>query len=37
MPFLDNFSQWKKLDTKNQRVNLTEIKFQTVNCKIRKK
>ena len=37
MPFLDNFSQWKKLDTKNQRVNPTEIKFQTVNCKIRKK
>ena len=37
MSLLDNFNQWNKLDTKNQRVNRTEIKFPTVNNKIRKK
>ena len=36
MSFLDNFSQWNKLD-KSQRVNSTEIKFPMVNHKIRKK
>ena len=36
--FLDNFSQWNKLDIKTQRVNPTEMNFATVNCnKIRKK
>ena len=37
MSFLDNFSQWNKLDTKNQRAKHTKINFPTVNRKIRKK
>ena len=37
MSFLDNFSQWKKLDTKNQRANPNEIKYLTVNHKITRK
>ena len=37
MSFLDNFSQWNKLDTKNQRAKHTKMNFPTVNCKIRKK
>ena len=37
MSFLDNFSQWKKLDTKNQRANPNEIKYLTVNRKITRK
>ena len=37
MSFLDKFSQWNKLYTKNQRSNLTDMKFLTVNRKIRKK
>ena len=35
--FLDTFSQWNKLDTKNQRTNPTEMKFPTIDRKIRKK
>ena len=35
MSFLDNFSQWSKLDTKNQRTNPTKMNFPTVNRKIR--
>ena len=35
MSFLDNFSQWSKLDTKNQRANPTKMNFPTVNRKIR--
>ena len=37
MSFLDKFSQWNKLDTKNQRENSTGMKFPMVNCKVRKK
>ena len=37
MSFLDNFSRWSKVDTKNQRPNPTKINFETVNRKIRKK
>ena len=37
MSFLDNFSRWSKVDTKNQRANPTKINFATVNRKIRKK
>ena len=37
MSFLDNFSQWSKLDTKNQRANPTKMNFPTVNRKIRTK
>ena len=37
MSFVDNFSQWNKLDGKNQRANPTEMKFATVHCKIRQK
>ena len=37
MLFLDNFSQWSKLDTKNQRANHTKMNFPTVNRKTRKK
>ena len=34
MSFLDKFSQWNKLDTKNQTENPNEMEFPTVNCKI---
>ena len=37
MSFLDNFSQWSKLDPKNQRVNPTKMNFPTVNHKKIKK
>ena len=37
MSFLNNFSQWSKLVTKNQRANPTKSNFPTVNHKIRKK
>ena len=37
MSFLNNFSQWSKLVTKNQRANPTKLNFPTVNHKIRKK
>ena len=37
MSFLDNFSQWNKLDTKNQRAKHTNMNFATVNRKIREK
>ena len=37
MSFLDNISLLNKLDTKNQRANPNEMKFLTVNHKIRKK
>ena len=37
MSFLDNFSQWNKLDTKNRRAKHTKMNFPTVNRKIRKK
>ena len=37
MSFLDNFSQWNKLDTKNQRAKHTKMNFRTVYFKIRKK
>ena len=37
MSFLDNFSQWNKLDTKNQRAKHAKMNFPTVNRKIRKK
>ena len=37
MSFLDNFSRWSKLDTKNQRENPTKINFATVNRKIKRK
>ena len=37
MSFLYDFSQWNKLDTKNQRVNPTEMKVPKVNRKRRKK
>ena len=37
MSFLDNFSQWSKLDPKNQRADPTKMIFPTVNRKIRKK
>ena len=37
MSFLDNFSQWNKLDTKNQIAKHTKINFPTVNSNIRKK
>ena len=37
MSFLDNFSQWNKLVTKNQREKHTKMNFPTANCKIRKK
>ena len=37
MSFLDNFSQWNKLDIKNQRGKHTKINFPTVNRKIRTK
>ena len=36
MSFLDKFSQWNKLDTKNQRVNPTHLNFTTANTKMRK-
>ena len=36
MSFLDNFSQWNKLDTKNQIAKHTQMHFPTVNRKIRK-
>ena len=35
--FLDNFNQWNKLDTKNQKSKHTKMNFSTVNRKIRKK
>ena len=35
--FLDNFSQWNKLDTENQKSKHIKINFRTVNRKIRKK
>ena len=35
MSFLDNFSQWNKFDTKNQRANPTELKFPIVNYEFR--
>ena len=34
MSFFDIFSQWKKLDTKNQGANHSKMKFPTANCKI---
>ena len=37
MSFFDNFSQWKKLDTKNQWAKHTKMNFPTVYRKIRKK
>ena len=37
MSFLDNFSQWSKLDTKTQNGNPTKMNFLMVNRKIRKK
>ena len=37
MSFLDNFSQWNKLDTKNQIAKQTQMNFPAVNSKIRKK
>ena len=37
MSFLDKFSQWNKLDTKNQIAKHTKMNFPTVNRKIRKK
>ena len=37
MSFLDNFSLWNKLDTKNERGTLTEMKFSAINHKLRKK
>ena len=37
MSFLDNFSRWSKVDTKNQRENPTKINFATVNRKIKRK
>ena len=37
MSFLDNFSQWNKLDTRKLRTNPTKINFPTVNRKIRRK
>ena len=37
MSFLENFSQWNKLDTKSQRGNPSEKNFPTFNRKIRKK
>ena len=37
MSFLENFSQWSKLDTKNQTGNQNKMNFPTFNCKIRKK
>ena len=37
MSFLDNFSQWNQLDTKNQRAKHTKMNFATVNRKIREK
>ena len=37
MSFLDNFSQWRKLDTKNKRGNCTKMNFPTVNRETRKK
>ena len=37
MSFLDNFSQWNKLDGKHKRAKRTKINFSTVNHKIRKK
>ena len=36
MSFLDNFGQWNKLDTKNQRSNPTKMKYPTITCKITK-
>ena len=37
MSFFDIFSQWKKLDTKNQGANPSKMKFLTANCKITRK
>ena len=37
MPCIDNFSQWNKLDIKNQIANPIGIKCPIVNCRIRKK
>ena len=37
MSFLDNFSQWSKLDIKNPRGNPAKKDFPTVDRKIRKK
>lgn len=37
MSFVDSFSQWNKLDGKNQKANPTEMKYPTVNFKIREK
>ena len=37
MSFVKIFGQWNQLDTKTERKNPTEIKFPTVNGKIRKK
>ena len=37
MSFFDIFSQWKKLDTKNQGANPSKMKFPTANCKITRK
>ena len=36
MSFVKKFGQWNQLDTKTERTNPTEIKFPTVNGKIRK-
>ena len=37
MSFVKKFGQWNQLDTKTERTHPTEIKFPTVNGKIRKK
>ena len=37
MSIPDNFSQWSKLDTKNQRASPTNIDFPMVNRKKKKK
>ena len=37
MLFLDEFSQWNNLDSKNQRKNSTDMSFTTVNYKASKK
>ena len=37
MSFFDIFSQWKKLDTKNQGADPSKMKLTTVNCKITRK
>ena len=37
MSFLDYFSLWNELNTKNQKTNLTEMKILNVNRKVRTK